>query len=114
LFVGKIGKDGMKVGETKDFLRAGAEVNSPQFRLMLASGEEAADQLPDAGTIEVGNVSKIQQHVLFAVLKKVKEKIVDCFALDERKPASDVNDRHVAQLSCARTKSQAYPLLKNL
>lgn len=114
LFVGEIGEDGMQVRKTQDFLCAGAEVHSPEFRLVLARREETADQLPDAGTIEVGNVAKIQQHPLLAILKKVKKKIVDSFAFDERKPAPDVNDRHVAQLSRACTKSQAIPLQRNL
>ena len=114
MLVGKIGKDGMQVRETQDFLCAGTEVHSPQFRLVLASREEAADQLPDAGAVEIGNVPKIQQHALFAVLKKVHQKIVHRFALDERKPAPDVNDRYFTQLSRARAESQANPLQGNL
>lgn len=100
----------MQVGETQDFLGARGESHCSQFRLVLASREEAANQLPDAGTVEVGDIPEVQEHALLAVLKKVDEKIVDRLAFDKRKPATDVNDRHVAQLPRACTESQANPL----
>lgn len=114
LLVRKIGKDGMEVRETQDFLCAGTKIHSSQLRLVLASREETADQLPDPGAVEIGNVPKIQQHALFAVLKKVHQKIVHRFALNKRKPAADVNDRYFTQLSRARAESQANPLQENL
>jgi hypothetical protein len=69
LLVGKIREDRVEIGHVQDLAGARIQIHGVQFGIVFAGGVEPADELPDAGTIEVCDVAKIQQNPTPSVLK---------------------------------------------
>lgn len=96
----------MQIGEAQNLFDAFAEIHGKELRAVFASRKKRADELADAGAIEVSDVTKIQQNFRFPILKKVHEEPVNGFSLNQRKSSANINDGYIAQLPSTRAESQ--------
>lgn len=91
LLVREIREHSVQIRHAQDFARARTEIHSQQFSTIFPCGEKTADQLPDAGAVEVRNIAKIQEHAATPFLEQVRQQFVDGFSFNEREPPSYIH-----------------------
>lgn len=114
LLVRKIGKNGVQVGHMQNFPGPRTQVHSVKLYIIPARGIQSPDQLPDSRTIEVGDITKIKEDLLSAVLKQVHQQLVNRLTFDQSEPASHVHHGNAAQLPRARTETHYAPPVRLL
>jgi len=60
-FIRKVGKYPMQISQTQYFCGSRAQIHGPQFRAIVPGGVQAANELADSRTVEIRNVTKVQQ-----------------------------------------------------
>jgi hypothetical protein len=88
----KIAHDGMEVREAENFAGAGAEVDGANIGIVAARGVERANDLADAGTIEIVNPAEIENDQFTAVANQVETEIMKRFALHQSQATLKLDD----------------------
>ena len=103
----EIRKNCMKVRETQDFLRAGAQIHGFQIRVILSRGKYGPDQLPDSRTVEIRNIAQVQKNTFPPIPEKIAQQLVHGLAFDQCESSAHVDNRNLADLARAGAETQS-------
>jgi hypothetical protein len=95
----------VELGDLQDVVNFIVQLEELQFALLLADGDEGADELAKARTVDVTDMSKVEKNLLMAVFQKIGNEIPQggaCFT--ENNAAGYVYDSDVAYLSSGGAK----------
>ena len=93
-------EDGVELGDVENVVDFLGEVEELEFAAGVAHGGEAADELPDAGAVDVVDVGEVEDDFLFAFGDEIADgvaEVADFFAEDDA--SVDVEDGNVSNFA---------------
>jgi hypothetical protein len=98
-------ENGEEFGDLQEIFDLFGQIQELKFALPAAHGGKAADQLSDAGAVNVINVAKIQKDPGLSALEQIADQLAQQrAALSEGNPPAEIDNRNFAGFSCSRKK----------
>src|SRR5580704_13673000 len=93
-------KDGVKLGDLQQVMDLLGQVQQLQLAATVLDGRECADQLADAGAVDVVDVAEIQQNLVGTLCQYIPDRVTDGdAAFAEGDPAAEIQNGNAVHLT---------------
>src|SRR5579862_3652566 len=95
-------KDGVQLGDLQQIVDLLGQVQQLQLAALVADGGKRADQLTDAGAVDVADVAQVQQNLLLPFAQQVFDGVAQYdTALAQGDPPAQIDDGDAVNLPSA-------------